>query len=80
MQRTDAHRFEKDPAAFKEGFLHLALNDVRPPITPPPTCGCKRLARNPPTPFPLWDVLDMEAVLTADRANLNLDAHEGTCV
>lgn len=48
MQRTDAHRFEKDPAAFTEGFLHLALNDVRPPITPPPTRGCKRLARNTP--------------------------------
>lgn len=54
MQRTDAHRFEKDPAAFKEGFFHMALNDVSPPITPPPTCGRKRLARNTPRYGMFW--------------------------
>lgn len=73
MQRTDAHRFENDP--FPEGFLHLALNDVRPPIAPPPTCGCKRLARNTPVMGCFGD-----GVLTADRANLNFDAHDRTCV
>lgn len=81
MQRVDAHRFKKDPAAFIEGFLYLALNDVKPPVTLPQYVAAMfGKQHNYPHPTTLvCDFLDVTAVLTVAKANLNLDV-QGTHV